>query len=295
MGQVLKKASNSAFRGGLTGAAAQAAQVFGLMWLRTTMNYQYRHGGTMLGVIKKLWGEGSVPRFYRGIVPALIQAPASRFGDTFANAGALAVFASTDLGKKVPLALQTATASVASGLVRILLVPIDTFKTMMQVEGKGAVGHLMSKVHANGPTVLWHGAIATAVATMVGHYPWFVTYNYLDAYLPKYRENRFKYHSRNAFIGLAAGVVSDCVSNSFRVLKTYRQTHTNVVSYSKSLKEVIAKDGLFGLFFRGLETRIVAHGINSVVFVVVWKWMQDEWAKKPVTSSSAATTGATSH
>ena len=46
-------------------------------------------GGTMLSTIKLLYKEGGVPRFYRGLVPALIQSPISRFGDTFANAGVL--------------------------------------------------------------------------------------------------------------------------------------------------------------------------------------------------------------
>ena len=35
---------------------------------------------------------------------------------------------------------------------------------------------LTAKIAKNGPTVMFHGAVATASATMVGHYPW---YNYL--------------------------------------------------------------------------------------------------------------------
>lgn len=39
---------------------------------------------------------------------------------------------------------------------------------------------------------------------------------------------------RLALIGFAASVVSDTVSNSLRVVKTYRQANDTKVSYSKS-------------------------------------------------------------
>merc|ERR1712216_392726 len=45
-GEILEKASARAFRGGLAGMGAMVIQVFSFMWLRTTMNYQYRYGGT---------------------------------------------------------------------------------------------------------------------------------------------------------------------------------------------------------------------------------------------------------
>ena len=38
--EILDRAKARAFRGGLTGSAAQAINVLALMWMRTTMNYQ---------------------------------------------------------------------------------------------------------------------------------------------------------------------------------------------------------------------------------------------------------------
>ena len=38
----------------------------------------------------------------------------------------------------------------------------------------------MNKVRVNGPQTLYHGSLASASATFVGHYPWFFTYNYLN-------------------------------------------------------------------------------------------------------------------
>jgi len=43
------------------------------MWLRTTMNVQQNRGGTTLGTIRALYQEGGVRRFYRGVLPALLQ------------------------------------------------------------------------------------------------------------------------------------------------------------------------------------------------------------------------------
>ena len=74
-----------AAKSGVAGASAMAIQVTSLMWMRTTMNYQFKNGGSFIPTIKNLYKEGGIPRFYRGIVPALVIGPMSRFGDTAAN------------------------------------------------------------------------------------------------------------------------------------------------------------------------------------------------------------------
>lgn len=61
----LKKAMSKALNGGLAGSAAMVIQVCTLMPMRTTMNYQYRFGGTAREVASKLYAEGQVARFYR--------------------------------------------------------------------------------------------------------------------------------------------------------------------------------------------------------------------------------------
>merc|ERR1719146_95156 len=97
IGDVFSKAAKSALRGGIAGMSAQGINVLALMWMRTIMNYQYRYGGGLTDVVKKLWAEGGVPRFYRGLLPAMFQAPVSRFGDVAANEGALAALEDTEL------------------------------------------------------------------------------------------------------------------------------------------------------------------------------------------------------
>ena len=69
------------------------------MWLRTVMNYQYRHGTTFAYSFRVLYAEGGVRRFYQGLPWALLQTPLTRFGDTAANSGVLLLLSSTRFGQ----------------------------------------------------------------------------------------------------------------------------------------------------------------------------------------------------
>ena len=70
-------------------------------------------------------------------------------------------------------------------------------------------------------------------------------------------------------------MISDTVSNSLRVVKTYRQVHERKVGYLTAAKDIVATDGLLGLFGRGLKTRIIANGCQGVMFSVLWKLFMD--------------------
>lgn len=47
------------------------------------------------------------------------------------------------------------------------------------------MGVLRNKMKVGGVPVLYHGALAAAAATFVGHYPWFFTFNTLNESLPQ--------------------------------------------------------------------------------------------------------------
>jgi len=279
LSEVLRNAGRKALGGGIPGAAAMAIQVFALMWLRTTVNYQYRYGTTTGQALRKLYAEGGIVRFYRGLGPALLQGPLSRFGDTAANAGMLALLDSHESTQHLPVAVKTLAASASAGAFRIFLMPVDAMKTIMQVEGKNGFPALTAKVRANGPGVLYHGAIAASAATFAGHYPWFATYNYLNAVLPQYDELHKKL-MRSAVIGFCASAISDTVSNSIRVVKTTKQTATTPMTYPEVVRSVIATDGVLGLFGRGLKTKIISNGLQGLLFSVLWRIGQDYYNKQ---------------
>ncbi|KAJ3417466.1 hypothetical protein HDV05_003330 [Chytridiales sp. JEL 0842] len=234
----LEKALKRALGGGVSGAAAMVVQVLTLMPMRTIMNYQYRFGTTTTVAFQTLRKDGGFLRFYRGLAPALIQGPLSRFGDTASNAGALAFLESSDMTKDLPMGVKTIVASACAASFRMFLTPVDTLKTTMQTQGKDGIKVLRARLKAHGIGTLWYGAGASAAATFVGHYPWFAVYNSLNEYIPKQEKLE---------------------------LKLARQ----------AIKDVVAKDGVVGLFGRGLKTRIVTNGLQGIMFSVLWKLFED--------------------
>ena len=163
-----------AFRGGVGGVAGGFVQVLTFMWLRTAMNYQYANGGNLQDALASLWRDGGIRRLYQGWNFALVQAPLSRFGDTFANAGVLALFASYGAEN---VAFASVIASGAGSLWKVVLMPVDAYKTTYQVRGPEAASVLWSRVEANGIGELYSGVFANLAANWVGSYPWFFTYN----------------------------------------------------------------------------------------------------------------------
>lgn len=167
---ILQKASKKAVGGGKAGASAAVVQVLSLMWLRTSLNFQYRYGGNLQSSLKTLWDEGGIPRLYQGLPFALIQGPLTRFGDTAANVGILALLESTPETQALPLPIKTAIGSISAGTWRIVLMPIDASKTAMQVEGAVGLKNLWGLAANEGPGALYQGALAQAAATAVGHF-----------------------------------------------------------------------------------------------------------------------------
>ena len=60
-----------------------------------------------------------------------------------------------------------------------------------------------------------------------------------------------------------------------RVIKTTIQTATTPIGYGEAIKMVIEKDGVSGLLFRGLVTKIISNGCQGILFSVLWRLGQD--------------------
>lgn len=109
------------------------------------MNYQYRYGTTTTVAIKTLYADGGWTRYYQGLTAALVQGPVSRFGDTAANVGILALLESNGFMKKLPSLVKTVFASLAAAAFRMILTPVDTVKTTLQTEGRGGMKLLRAR------------------------------------------------------------------------------------------------------------------------------------------------------
>ena len=161
-----------------------------------------------------LYAEGGLARFYRGLWAALLQAPLSRFGDTAAKRPAFS-------------AAETVTTSRwrsrRSPRVRRRALPhLDHAdrhgKTLLQVQGPSGMA-LSERVASTACSRCTRAR--SSFATLMGHYPWFITYNWLQARAAAGRGRRELL--RSALIGFCCSFVSDCVSNSVRVVKTAKR------------------------------------------------------------------------
>ena len=158
--------------------------------------------------------------------------------------------------------------------------PIDTLKTTLQTDGAKGMALLRTKMASGGPLVLYNGGAGAVMANIVGYYPWFATYNQMEDVLPTTDSEGKPLGGvaklgRRAVQGFAASAVSDCSSNSIRVLKVYKQTNADTtMTYTKAIKEIVAKDGVWGLFGRGLGTKLISNGIQGAMFSVLWKTIE---------------------
>lgn len=226
------------------------------------------------------------PSFYQGLLPALLQAPLCRFGDTAANDGALSLFRSSSL----PLPLQTLAASVLASLWRAALTPLDTLKLVLEIEGASSgAASLRRRVAAHGLAALWEGAAGVALAAAASHWPWFGVHNALTAWfrsVPAATHQNRQTHAkrgathalwRSAAIGFVATVASDCVANPMRVLKATVQTSLVPVSYTAAAAAIVAADGRAALFTRGLAAKLCINALQGVLFSVLWAQFKLMW------------------
>jgi hypothetical protein len=273
---LLKNTFYRSLESGTSGAMAMSINIVSLMWMRTTINYQYRYGVNMKTAFSTLYKNGGVPRFYKGFIPALLQGPLSRFGDTATNTGTIAILNSYEKTVNLPIAIKSFFASINAALFRIVLMPIDTLKTTMQVQGSEGISNLKYKLRNKGPSVLYYGSMASSSATLVGHYPWFATFNTLQEKIPQSDTNIGKM-GRNAFIGFISTCISDTLSNSIRVIKVYKQSSVKSISYKESISQILKEDGIFSLLGRGLKTKLLANGLQGIMFSVLWKYIDEKF------------------
>jgi len=273
----LQTAKVRALRGGLYGAMAGSIQVISLMWLRTIINYQYRFGVTFDEALKQLYNEGGIQRFYRGLPYALVQNPLSKFGAVAANEASRELSDYLVGNNNISYALVSSLLGTSLSVMwKLLIVPVETCKTILQVDGLNGFNSLSSQLRSGRIGLLYEGAAASLLATISSHYPWFYTYNTLDRIFKK-PINKRGIIIRSAIMGFIASVVSDVMSNFIRVIKTVKQS-VAVNGHCRpsyiDIVTLIMKDGGFAaIFSRGLLTRIIANCIQSIMFTIIWNFL----------------------
>lgn len=262
---------SSGVKGGLAGIAAGILQVLFLMWIRTAMNYQYYYGGSFPDTMRSLWASGGFSRFYQGVGIALLQVPLARFGDTFAQSIVIELYGMP--GKSVHGFAAGLVVATIGSFWRLCLVPLDTLKLTSQVHGTGAGKVLSRRLRDSGMLELWSGAVAVFMVSWVASVPFWAVYNTVFEYWPAPQTGTM-HLVRNGFAGIVASVASDLASNWLRVLKVKRQAaeegSIGAEGYLVDAMDVIAKDGIIGLFFRGIGTKMLAGAVQGAFFSVLW-------------------------
>ena len=147
--------------------------------------------------------------------------------------------------------------------------PLDTLDVMLQVNGKSGYNILKEKIRNNGVRVLYHGTGAWSITNFIGNYGWFLTYSTIK---DKYPENNSLLF--NGITGFLASTTSDILTNPIRIAKTTRQSYENPISYNKIVTNIYNQYGILEFWKRGLATRIITHGLQSSLFVVLWNFLE---------------------
>lgn len=220
-----------------------------------------------MGVARKLYSEGGVKRFYRGLVPTLIYTPLVRFGGIAATDGAFEALGCHG----APAAAAAAVAAAGAAGSRALLMPLSALSTSQQVAGRDGWRLLLARARKS-PTSLWNGASSAMIATWLGHWVWCTADKQLRACVP-HLDVSHGTHARNAIIGFASGLLADACTNPFRVLCTLRQTASEPGRGGclASAHELLRKEGAASVLGRGLATRMLMNGMQGALLTVGWK------------------------
>jgi len=258
--QNLQIAFNKSFKGGISGALSQSINVFLFMWLRTIMNHQYATGNKFIDSGKFLYGEGGIKRFYKGIGWALLLSPMYRLCDVLTNDFCIELF-----GQKQNM-LRSVYSSIMSSGMKTVLLPVDQYKTAIQVNGDIGKRIFIERIKEYGPKVLFRGGVANLIQSNISNYPWWVTYNILQKRIPLHVK------CRDSLSGFIATFVSDILSNSLRNIKVrQQQTSQNI---NDTVKSILNEDGLNVLLFNGLKAKLVCNCLQGTVFTTFLNYIR---------------------
>lgn len=260
----------NAMKGGLAGMGAGVVQVLCLMWLKTVMNWQYFHGGSLIDAFRTLWAEGGIARFYQGTGIALVQVPLATFGFTFVQTGIVGLVSTS--GHLVQGLQATLVVAILGALWRVLIAPLDTLKTTWQVHGSSAKKMFDRRLHVSGPSELWAGSSALFFCQLMAKLPWWGVYNLVLGFWSQPASPAMAVF-RNGLAGMLAQMASDAVTNSIRVLKVKRQATVEGEGYFADAEGIVKAEGVRGLFLRGLAGRLLLGSVHGALFSVLWNIM----------------------
>jgi hypothetical protein len=228
-------------------------------WLKTIIKNQYVKGTDIKNTVSNLLKNKDRFRLYRGFVPTTMETLISRNTDILFHK-----FYSKNLNSsKEEIAVCS---GLSSSFIKFVFLPFDTVSNIYQVHGKEA-SEIIQKQHKKENYFFYRGALPQISIGTIGSSAWLYTYSILNDM--KFSCNK---NINNAIIGIGSSVVSDLVVNPIRIIKTYKQSNCDYISYNDIIKRIVKEDkNLLKSVFRGFGLRTSLNAFNSGLFLVIWK------------------------
>lgn len=265
-----------------SGGTASIIQITSTYWLRTNIKYQYRHGTSPIESLKKLILDKDKLRLYRGFIPTLIKGSIGKTGEVLSYTYFKKY---TDINDNIKIV----GASITSSIIRLNLMPFDNVTNIYQVHGKNGLDIVKNKFINHGYKIFYTGTGAYFLNNFIGNMIWFSVFDIMNGLLftngiykernkerNNYNDDYDKYKDfKNLCIGFTCSATTDLITNPLRVIKTYRQSDENNISYNRAIKNILKEKGLKNYLVRGLTSRILLGGLNSAIFVYLWKRIEE--------------------
>lgn len=182
--------------------------------------------------------------------------------------GLYTCFNSKDLSHSEKISL----IALTSTLWKYSLIPLDTLTNIYQVRGLESKSLIKHKLQKLGFVKTFYSGGSLYLSNMfIGSYIWYTFYMIFDKTAPILKYNDL----RNAGIGFSCTLITDLTLNPLRIIKTYKQSSPLYITYMDSFKKIVVDKGLSNYLGRGLRTRLILNCINSSIYVVLWKRIEN--------------------
>lgn len=235
----------------LSCAGACTIQGSVLFWIKPIMKNQHVYGGSFIQRFKVLSQDPDRFRFYRGFLPSVIKGSIGRTTDITLYNLLSKKYENTNY---VPFI-----CGFLSSIVKVSLMPLDTISNVYQVHGKDGKKYIKGN--------LYRGTLAYGAIHAISSSLWLLSYSHLK------NHNHFSNENLNhIYTGLGCSIITDTIVNPIRVTKT------NIQAFSKEYAYLDVIQSLKGSFYRGFQSRLLFNSLNSSLFVLFWKNLEEQFS-----------------
>jgi len=228
-------------------------------WLKTIIKTQYVNGTNIYDTFNNLYYQKEKFRFFRGISPNILKVLVGRNSD-------ILIYKYFDENTKLCKEKKALFSGITSSFFKVGTMPLDTVSNIYQVKGQQAKEIIM-KQYKKETNFFFRGPLAYLGISSIGSSAWLYSYE-------KLKDKKFTNSKdlNNAITGVSSSLISDVVVNPFRIVKTYKQSNENYISYRQIMSNILKNDNnIFKSYFRGYFLRTSMNAFNSGLFVVLWK------------------------